>query len=579
MSRYGDGATPDRPEFEVRIGGTALAPLVQRDVVEIDVSEEVGRHGRLSLVMQNWDADTRTVRHSDGAGFAPGRAVEVLLGYHSDLSPVFAGVITSLTAHFPHGGRPLLRVEARSRSVLLDHPPHSRQFTEVTDADVVAAIAADHGLTADAATGVTRPAVVFDRTGDWDWLTARAAELGWVTYVRDTTLVFRAPAGESARHSLEYGLNITELHLTQDLTRAVDPVVAAGWDVATLEVIEQEAGPSQAGLDLGGRPDHGAALADAGWPLRAARPADPAIGSAEAVDALATGAQRRAALGHLYGTARLVGNAALRCDQWISVSGVGERMSGPHYLTAVRHRLSDQGYCTEIQVGSPPVLAPRESRGGACAGGLVIGVVASLEDPEGLNRARVTMPWRGDDGEGVWARLATLDAGDGFGTVFSPSVGQEVLVGRLNGDPSELVVLGSLYNGTQQPPVPVTDDANQVRAIVTPGGHTLRLEDGDSSAVTVETPAGNRLLLAESDSTVSLTHGDSGNSLTLSADGITIEAARGDIVLKAPSGAVKLDGVRIEGASTGPSKFASSATFDLSASATVKVSGALVTIN
>lgn len=579
MSRYGDGATPDRPEFEVRTGGTALAPLMQRDVVEIDVSEEVGRHGRLSLLVQNWDADTRTMRHSDGADFAPGSTVEVLLGYHSDLAPVFAGVITSVTTHFPRSGRPLLRIEARSRSILLAHPARSRQFTEVTDADVLAAIAADYNLTADAATGVTRPAVVLDRITDWEWLTARAEELGWVTYVRDTILVFRAPSSGSSQHSLEYGLNITELHLTQELTHAVDPVVAAGWDVETLEVIEQEAGPPQANVDVGNRQDHGAALTGAGWPLREARLADPAVAAAEAADAIAVGAQRRSALGHLHGTGYLVGNAALRCDQWISVTGVGERMSGPHYLTAVRHRLSAQGYCTEIQVGRPPALAPRETRGGTGAEGLVVGVVASLEDPDGLNRAKVTMPWRGDDGEGVWARLATLDAGDGYGTVFSPSVGQEVLLGRLNGNAAELVVLGSLYNGTQQPPVPVSDDDNHVRAIVTPDGHTIRLADGDSSAVTIETPAGNRLLLAEADSTVSLTHGESGNSLTISADGIELKAAKGDIVLKSPAGAVKLDGVRIEGASTGPSKFESSATFDLKASATMKVSGALVTIN
>ena len=62
------------------------------------------------------------------------------------------------------------------------------------------------------------------------------------------------------------------------------------------------------------------------------------------------------------------------------------------------------------------------------------------------------------------------DAGDGYGAVFVPDVGQEVLVGFVDGDPATPVVLGSLYNGSQQPPVVVDPDANAVRALVTPGG-------------------------------------------------------------------------------------------------------------
>jgi uncharacterized protein involved in type VI secretion and phage assembly len=206
-------------------------------------------------------------------------------------------------------------------------------------------------------------------------------------------------------------------------------------------------------------------------------------------------------------------------------------------------------------------------------------VVASLEDPDGLNRVRVRLPWRGETGDGVWARLATLDAGDGFGTVFVPGVGQEVLVAPLDGEDATLVVLGSLFNGTQAAPVAVSNDENLIRAVVSPEGHRITLEDGDASAVTIETPAGNVLRLAEADSEVVLTHGDSGNAIRLSDDGIELTAARGDIVLKAGSGTVELDASGIQGRSSGPAKLESSATFDVKASATLGLKGALVNIN
>jgi len=578
MSRYGTAATPDRPEFEVRVGGSAVPPLVQRDVVEIDVAEEVGRHGRLALLLQNWDPDTRTVRHSDSGPFAPGADVEVLMGYHSTLTSVFAGVVASVTTHFPADGQPVLRVEARSRSILLEHPPRSRQLEQVSDADVVAAIAADYSLTADAETGVTRAAVVSDRRSDWDLLTARATELGWVVYVRGGSLVFRPPAAKANPVELEYGLNLTELHLTQDLTYAVDSVVAAGWDVAAIEAIESQAGPAQSGIDIGSRSDHGSALSDAGWPLREERLARASVEAADAADALAVGRQRAATLGHIHGYGSIVGNPALRCDAWLTITGVGRRMSGPHYLTAARHRLSARGYRTEFQVGRPPVLTPRVPDAGRPSR-LITAVVDSLEDPDGMNRVRVRPTWRGEAGDGVWARLVTLDAGNGYGTVFVPDVGQEVLLGTLDGDDSTPVVLGSLFNGTQVAPVSVSDDANPVRAIVTPEGHRIVLEDGDASAVTIETPAGNRLQLAEKDSKVTLTHGDSGNSITLSDSGIELNAAKGDVVLKAAAGKVKLDATGIDGKSSGPAALESSATFDLKASGTLGLKGALVNIN
>ena len=106
------------------------------------------------------------------------------------------GVRCALTVRVP--GRPTLRVEARSKSILLEHPPRSRQLAEVTDADVASAVASDYSLTANADTGVTRPFVVSDRVSDWDFLKSRADQLGWALYVRGDSLVMRPPASPSS---------------------------------------------------------------------------------------------------------------------------------------------------------------------------------------------------------------------------------------------------------------------------------------------------------------------------------------------------------------------------------------------
>lgn len=572
-------AQPDRPEVEVTVGGTALEPLVEADVIEVDVHEEVGRHGRCTLLVQNWDADQRTVRHSDEGPFAPGADLGVSLGYHADLTPVFDGVVTSLTTHFAPGGRPVLRVEARSRSILLEHPPRSRQLAEVSDADVVSAIAADYDLTAEADTGVTREAVVSDRVSDWHFLRARAERLGWALYVRGTTLVMRAPAAPDNPPEFEYTRTLVELHLTDDLTHSIDSATGVAWDTGSLEAVESEQTAGAAGIDTGDRPDHAAAVGEAGWPLRSARDESPAESATDAADARAVGRQRDAALAHLHGRGVVTGDPTLRCDSWVTLTGVGTRMSGPHYLTAVRHRMSVQGYRTEVQVGRPPALVPHATGLDHRERGLALGIVESLDDPLKTLRVRVRMPWRADGGDGVWARLATLDAGDGYGTVVVPNVGAEVVVGFVDAEADAPVVLGQLYSGAAAPPEEVDPDANTLRVLVTPGGHRLTFDDGDAPRIALTSGKGHEVVVDDKEGRIALTHKDSGNSLVVSSDGIVITAAQGDITLKASSGTVGIDAMTFEGKATAPSKLESSATFDLTASGPLGLKGALVNIN
>ena len=81
------------------------------------------------------------------------------------------------------------------------------------------------------------------------------------------------------------------------------------------------------------------------------------------------------------------------------------------------------------------------------ANGLQIGVVTALEDdPQGDDRIKCRLPMVGAGEEGLWARLATLDAGDGRGTYFRPEIGDEVVVGFLDDDPRNPVILGMCHS-------------------------------------------------------------------------------------------------------------------------------------
>ena len=72
-----------------------------------------------------------------------------------------------------------------------------------------------------------------------------------------------------------------------------------------------------------------------------------------------------------------------------------------------------------------------------------------------MGRVRVMSPRSagrdGKDAEGWWARIASVSAGKERGLMMLPVVGEEVLVGFEHGDITRPYVLGSLFNGKDQP--------------------------------------------------------------------------------------------------------------------------------
>jgi type VI secretion system secreted protein VgrG len=74
---------------------------------------------------------------------------------------------------------------------------------------------------------------------------------------------------------------------------------------------------------------------------------------------------------------------------------------------------------------------------------------STLAHPSGQDNAP------GSASLGTWVRVLTPDAGSNWGAVFVPRVGQEVIVGYLEGDPDRPVVLGAVYNGQGQANAPM----------------------------------------------------------------------------------------------------------------------------
>ena len=87
-----------------------------------------------------------------------------------------------------------------------------------------------------------------------------------------------------------------------------------------------------------------------------------------------------------------------------------------------------------------------------------------------------------DENSSCWIRVAQLWAGKGWGAIFTPRIGQEVIVDFLEGDPDRPIITGRVYNGDQTVPYPLPSDQTKstIKSMSSKGGggfNEIRLED------------------------------------------------------------------------------------------------------
>ncbi|MBN1960218.1 MAG: type VI secretion system tip protein VgrG [Deltaproteobacteria bacterium] len=77
-------------------------------------------------------------------------------------------------------------------------------------------------------------------------------------------------------------------------------------------------------------------------------------------------------------------------------------------------------------------------------------------------RIKVQFHWdqdgQNDENSSCWIRVAQIWAGSGFGMLFIPRMGMEVVVQFVEGHPDRPLVTGCVYNGRNAPPIKLPDD-------------------------------------------------------------------------------------------------------------------------
>jgi type VI secretion system secreted protein VgrG len=107
-------------------------------------------------------------------------------------------------------------------------------------------------------------------------------------------------------------------------------------------------------------------------------------------------------------------------------------------------------------------------------------------------RVKVQFHWdrqgKKDENSSCWIRVAQVWAGNAWGGIQIPRIGQEVMVEFLEGDPDQPIITGRVYNAEQMPPYGLPDNATQsgIKSRSSKGGgdanfNEIRMEDKKGS--------------------------------------------------------------------------------------------------
>lgn len=563
-------------EVTVLVNGTQVSR--QTHMLSASITKSVNRLSAARLVFLDGAAASSDFPLSSGDQMAPGAEVVVRAGAEDDSTSLFAGVVVGQSIRVRENGTAQLIVDCRHRATKLTIDKRNNTFADQLDSEIITNLLEAAGIDASVEpTSIRHGQLVQFRATDWEFLLARAIANGLLVLTNDQTVEVKAPRfdGKPAC-TLLYGATILDLDARIDARPQVSRVRAVGWDPAEQSPFEQEADdPGVRGPGAMTTDDLASVASVPGYELR-----HGGLGSEEArkwADAWWLYSQ----LGRVSGRVKCIGIGTVNPGARVTLRGVGKRFSGDVFVTGVRHEIDTmQGWRTHVQFGGVAEWLPEPARKTGGDGllsnvrGLLVGIVVSNEDKTGEHRVCVCLPIVRNDGEGVWARVASLDAGASRGWFFRPEVGDEVVVGFLEDDPRYPVVLGMLHSSAKEPPWTGTDD-NHEKGYQSRAGMRLYLND-EKKLMRIETPAGNRVTLSDDDKSI-LMEDQHGNRIELGSDGIRVESSK-SLALKAGT-ELSLEATSTVAAKGAELKLEGTSGAELTSTAITKVRGSLLQLN
>jgi phage protein D len=335
----------------VRLDGQEL-PLLSASIMRLRMREAQGGLSSCELTL----ADVLSFA-GGGAGYGAtpgspirlGAAIAIYGGSTDTPQEIFAGTVTALEAEAGTMSAPLFTLIAEDRLFAARRKRRSRLFEQSAPADIVRAIAGDHGLTPQLRDGLDAPVT--------DWAQMNESDLAFLRRVlarvdADVQLVGdrlqAGPVADAPRSVVALTLNRTlvRVRVTADIADQATAVRVGSYDPATGEAVSAEASAGRMGPGSGR--DGAALLRDVVEEVREHLGHHGPMTQQEA-QSLAEAEYGRRARRFVRMDATATGDPAIRVGTRIALAGVNPFFENDYTVMEATHRFDlATGYMTDF---------------------------------------------------------------------------------------------------------------------------------------------------------------------------------------------------------------------------------------
>lgn len=505
--------------FEIKVDGTALRSYDQVLSINIRSGLDTSAHARIEVDADDLDSMAYGVGNELKIEAAPAGA--------SALVPVFQGTILAIACELSLG-RAQFVIDAYDDSYKLGRESKVATHLDKSVGDVIRAIAGDAGLTADLSGLPTTTFESLQQIGTpYQFLDRLVRAAGCVWRVEGTKLIVRKRNDEPTSIKLVAGEDLMSFRVRYSASEDTSEVSVRGWDtVAQRSVVGVSAAPTTETTasivtDSRAKVNQNKAVA---WTRTPVDQSD--------ATAMATALRQRMDDSRITGRGQTPLVPSMIPGSIVEIDGMGGIFNGNYRIAEVEHSFQPgHAFITRFAIGAPEPTSLVDLLGNGARpssdhflGGVTVGIVTNIDDPEAKKRVKLKLPYLADDEDTGWARVMQFGAGERRGWWVHPEVGDEVIVAFENGDPRLPVVMGGVWSSANAWPDLATIDGNNLtsRAYTSAKGHTLHFDDGDAPAI-------------------ELTHASTEAHVRLdNDDGIIIEAPDQDLLIKNAKGSIMI---------------------------------------
>lgn len=546
--------TPLKIDFLIDGKNVGLDNLLKEGTVHFELNKISFAKFTFIATQESTDVENLAInslnRNSNGSPLN----IEVKINYKNNSVTFYKGIIKSLEKQNTDS-QIIAKIECKDQGFILTKPTEVNENNTEVFSDRLEKYVANANLTLDNAGNYSFLNEVITHnaaTVPWDYLVGFLDSVGLMTALRNgefKTIDITTPSTE--KYVAENGSNVFSFSSKKDSEKIKSLVTIESWDADNQEVRKVTSEQD------GERNEQRISINQNYQEATMQRIADAII--------------IKSNLASVHGKVNTYGNLEAKAGDYIGFSKMNADVNDKTFLiTSEVHTIENGGWKTEYNFGLESERSFTENTTSGVnnsqaqvgqtnsINGLQIGIVTDVVDPQNLNRIKVRIPLLAENGEGIWARLATLNASKEMGSYFIPDVDDEVIVGCLGNSPDAPIILGSLYSSSNIPPFTITED-NYLKGFVTKVGTKIILDD-EKKSIEISTINGNKLTISDDQKGLTI-EDENSNKIVLDNNGITMESCK-DFAIKANGN------MKIEGAQTA-----------VEASAIMELKGSLIKLN